>query len=152
MNYRERVSPSLSMYIAGALIVPAMIVVFLPINTLVGVILGIALYGGYVAFLVSSSPVIEVSDATLRVGAAQIPLRHVGAVTANETVPAARHAAGPGLDARAWTSLRGWVRTSVRVEIPDERDPIPYWLFSTRRPKELAKALDAAVAQLPKRS
>lgn len=140
------------MYIAGVLIVPAMIVVFLPINSLVGVILGVALYGGYVAFLVSGSPVIEVSDSTLRVGAAQIPLRYVGQITANETVQAARQAAGPGLDARAWTSLRGWVRTSVRVEITDERDPIPYWLFSTRRPQELAKALETAVAQLPKRS
>ena len=140
------------MYLVGALIVPAVILVFLPINGWVGVILGVALYGGYIAFLLSGSPVIEVSDSTLRVGAAQIPLRHVGKVTPFDTAQSARAAAGPELDARAWTSLRGWVRTSIRVDITDERDPIPYWLFSTRQPRELAKALDAAVAQLPKRS
>ncbi|MFD2758965.1 DUF3093 domain-containing protein [Gulosibacter faecalis] len=150
--YRERVSPSIWMYVVGALLVPAMIVVFLPINIFVGIILGLALFGGYLAILVSGSPTIEITDTTLRVGGARIPLRYVGRATANTTPDAARQAAGPGLDARAWTTLRGWVRTSVRVDITDDRDPIPYWLFSTRHPRELVERLDAAVAQLPKRS
>ncbi|MDQ1530339.1 MAG: hypothetical protein QOE37_444, partial [Microbacteriaceae bacterium] len=53
-------------------------------------------------------------------------------------------ARGVGLDARAWTVLRGWVDPVVRVPILDPDDPSPYWLLSTRRPEELIAALEAA--------
>lgn len=152
VKYRERVTPSVWMYLAGALVIPAVIVVFLPINVIVGVILGVAIYAGYLAMLLAGSPVIEVTATTLRVGSAQIPLRFVGTASANDSREQARAAAGPGLDARAWTTLRGWVSTSARVNITDTRDPIPYWLFSTRHPREFVRALEDAVAALPTRA
>ena len=34
----------------------------------------------------------------------------------------------------------------VKVEITDERDQTPYWLFSTKRPEELVEALGGAMA------
>ncbi|MGO2111963.1 MAG: DUF3093 family protein, partial [Pseudoclavibacter sp.] len=47
-------------------------------------------------------------------------------------------------DARAWLCLRGWSGTSARVEVIDESDPVPYWLFSTRHPDAVRAAIDAA--------
>lgn len=131
------------------MIIPAVFAVFMPINMLVGGILGVALYGGYVIALYTGSPIIEVDHTTLRVGSAQIPLQHLGAAYPHPTQDEARLQAGPKLDARAWTCLRGWVATSARVEIADEYDPIPYWLFSTRNPEQVVDAIREARSQLP---
>lgn len=147
--YRERVSPSIWVYAAGVMIIPAVFVVFMPINMLVGAILGLALYGGYLIALYTGSPIIEVDRTTLRVGSAQVPLQHVGEAYAHPTVEEARLQAGPKLDARAWTCLRGWCGTSARVEIADDNDPIPYWLFSTRHPEAVVAAIREARSQLP---
>jgi hypothetical protein len=58
-----------------------------------------------------------------------------------------RQARGPGLDARAFLCLRGWVQTGARVRIDDPQDPTPYWLLSTRHPDRLAAALAAAPSE-----
>ncbi|SJM65786.1 DUF3093 domain-containing protein [Gulosibacter sp. 10] len=148
MIYRERVAPSIWVYIFGALIVPAIIIVFMPINRAVGIILGIAVFLGFCVALYSGSPTIEVTSTTLRVGSAQVPLHYLGAASAYPTAEASRAQTGPRLDARAWTCLRGWVSTTARVEIVDERDPIPYWLFSTRHPEQVVRAIDEAKSRL----
>ncbi len=49
-----------------------------------------------------------------------------------------------GLDARAWTVVRGWIDPVVRIPLSDPDDPVPYWLVSTRRPEQLVAALDEA--------
>lgn len=152
MLYRERVAPSLWMYLIGALAIPAVITVFIPINIYVGIILGVAIFAGYCASLYGGSPTIQVDERMLRVGSARVPLNHVGSVTANDQPSAARRAAGPDLDARAWICLRGWVNTNATIEITDERDPIPYWLVSTRDPKALAAAITSAKRALAKQS
>lgn len=144
VRYRERLWPSLWVFLAGALILPAMLLVFAPISPVLGIILGIALYVGYAALLVTGAAVIEVTDKQLRVGSARVPLQFTGAATANSTRASARQAAGPSLDARAWLCLRGWVVTSAKVQITDADDPVPYWLFSTRRPDEVCRAIAQA--------
>lgn len=148
--YCERVAPSLWMYLIGMLAIPAVIAVFIPINILVGVILGVAIFAGYCASLYGGSPIIEVTDKMLHVGSARVPISMIGEVVANENKADARLAAGPGLDARAWICLRGWVTTNAKIEIDDDRDPIPYWLVSTRDPKALANAIASAKKQLTK--
>lgn len=144
VRYRERLWPSLWFFVAGLLVIPAMILVFYPINLPIGIMLGLALYVGYAALLVAMSPSIEVTDRELRVGSARLPLAVAGDVTAYPTRETARQAAGPGLDARAWLCLRGWAPTSARVDVADAHDPVPYWLFSTRRPDEVRSAIQAA--------
>ncbi|GGA57804.1 hypothetical protein GCM10011490_04580 [Pseudoclavibacter endophyticus] len=145
-RYHERVWPSAWMFIAALLVIPATVLVFLRINVWVGVFLGIAIYAGYVALLIVASPVVEVSNRQLRVGSARIPLTVTGDVTAYSTREAARVAAGPDLDARAWLCLRGWAPTSARVDVTDPVDPVPYWLFSTRNPDAVRAAIEAARA------
>jgi hypothetical protein len=39
--------------------------------------------------------------------------------------------------------VRGWIPGVVRVELRDPEDPTPYWIVSSRRPQELAKALSS---------
>lgn len=148
-SYRERVWPSIWMFVVGILVVPSVILVFAPIQLTVGIILAVTIYAGYVVFLVSSAPTIEVTSDRLRVGSARIPLRFTGRVDAFATKSTARQAAGPGLDARAWLCLRGWVATSARVEVTDQNDPVPYWLFSTRDPEAVRRAIESARAALP---
>lgn len=145
-RYRERVWPSVWVFLIGILVIPSVILVFLPINVGVGVMVGIAVYVGYVALLVGASPVIEVTDALLRVGSAHIPLTLTGDVRPYESRERARAAAGPDLDARAWLCLRGWVSSSARVDVVDEADPVPYWLFSTRHPDAVRVAVESARA------
>lgn len=141
IHYRERLWPAPWLFLATALVIPASLLVFFPISIPAGVAVAIALYLGCVALLFASSPRIEVADGELRAGRASIPLEHVGSVTAFAREDA-RAERGPRLDARAWLLIRGWVDPVARVEITDPDDPTPYWLVSSRRPAELAAAVE----------
>lgn len=83
---------------------------------------------------------VHVSGDELRVGAAQIPLRHLGEVV---SIPARykRRALGPELDPSAFVLHRPWIGSMLRIEITDPADPTPYWLFSVRHADELAALL-----------
>lgn len=83
---------------------------------------------------------VQVADGELRVGRAHVPLRFVGEVD----IIARQHkrqVLGPDLDPAAYLVHRAWVGPLVRVRLTDPDDPTPYWVFSTRRPEELAKVL-----------
>jgi hypothetical protein len=140
MAYRERLWPSAWVFVATALVIPASLLVFLPISPIAGVVSAVVMYGAIVVVLLATSPVIEVTDGMLRVGRAQIERSYVGAVTAHRGADATAER-GVRLDARAYLLLRGWVDGVVRIEITDDADPTPYWLVSTNRPDELVAAL-----------
>ncbi len=141
-SYRERLWPSAWMYGVIALVVPATLLVFSPIDLIVGGIVALVLAAGSTALLLTSAPEIAVGDGMLRAGRASIPVALTGeAIVARGDD--ARHEKGPGGDARAWLMLRGWVEPVVRIAVLDPDDPAPYWLLSTRRPEELVAALRA---------
>jgi hypothetical protein len=125
------------------LVIPASLLVFLPIDLTVGIIIAIVLYLGCVILLIVGSPVIQVTATELIAGRARLPLEFVGAVE-GYTGDDGRHQLGPGLDARAHLLIRGWVGPVARIEVTDERDPVPYWLVSTRTPDKLAAAITSA--------
>ncbi|MCX7522441.1 DUF3093 domain-containing protein [Microbacterium sp. STN6] len=139
--YRERLWAAPWLYIATALVIPACLLVFLPINQIVGIITALVLYGGIVAMLIASSPVIEVTERELRAGRAHIGLEFVGEATGFDGEHAVLER-GRLLDARAWLLIRGWVKPVVKVEVLDAEDPAPYWLISSRSPDKLVRALD----------
>jgi hypothetical protein len=140
MRYRERLWPAWWVFLSTALVIPASLLVFLPISPEAGVVVAIALYAAIVVALLATTPVIEVTSRVLRVGGARIERSFVGAVTAHTGADAVAER-GTRLDARAWLALRGWISGVVRIEIADDADPTPYWLVSTRHPAELARAL-----------
>jgi hypothetical protein len=142
-DYREKLWPTPWIYVVSLLLVPASILVLAPVSLPAGIATGVILYVAVIAALTTTSPVIEVHEGTLRAGRAEISLDLTG-----EAVPAfdadARIERGTGLDARAFLVIRGWVQPVVRVPIVDPRDPVPYWLLSSRRPKELAAAINGS--------
>ena len=143
--YRERLLPGPGIFVIAALLIPASLLVFLPINLTLGVICAAVLYGTCVILLVVSSPWIEVTDVALLAGRARLPLPHVGAATGFSGTDATQQR-GPKLDARAWLVIRGWISPVVKVDVLDETDPTPYWLVSTRHPNDLIAALKKAKA------
>jgi Protein of unknown function (DUF3093) len=143
--YRERLLPGPMIFVIAALLIPASLLVFLPINLTLGVICAVVLYGTCVILLVVSSPWIEVTDVALLAGRARLPLPNIGATTGFSGTDATQQR-GPKLDSRAWLVIRGWISPVVKVDVLDPTDPTPYWLVSTRHPNDLIAALKKAKA------
>ncbi|WP_166871721.1 MULTISPECIES: DUF3093 domain-containing protein [unclassified Salinibacterium] len=145
--YRERLWPSPWMYLATALVIPASLIVFLPINLVAGVVTAVVLYSACVVLMIVASPTIEVTDSVIAAGRARLPIELAGGVSVHEGEDATAER-GTRLDARAWLLIRGWVAPVVKIEVIDEQDPTPYWLVSARRPRELEQAIAKAKAKL----
>jgi hypothetical protein len=141
--FHERLWPSVWVFVSCALVMPASLLVCLPINLLAGVIIAIVLYVAIVIVLVASSPLIEVTRGRFTAGRATVPIGLLGDVRGyfGEEATLQR---GRLLDARAWLLIRGWVSPLVTVEITDPADPTPYWLVSTRNPDALVRAITTA--------
>ena len=83
---------------------------------------------------------VRIADGVLHVPGARIPLDHLGGVTPL-TREGTRRVRGPLAEPRAYVVTRGWLSEAVRVQVEDPEDDTPYWLVGTRRPAELAAAL-----------
>jgi hypothetical protein len=142
-TYRERLWPTPWLFISTALVIPATMLVFVPINFEVGVVTAVVFYLACVGALLLASPVIEVTDTEFRAGRATLPLPIAGAVEGFRGEEATLER-GQRLDARAWLLIRGWVSPVVKVENLDARDRAPYWVVSTRHPDALVEAISAA--------
>jgi hypothetical protein len=142
-TYRERLVPGPWIYITTALVIPAALLVFLPINVFVGVVVSLVMYVAAVTVLTVTSPVVEITDTEFIAGRARLPLANVGEVTGYSGGEATLQR-GRLLDARAWLVIRGWVDPVVKVEVLDDRDPAPYWLISTRQPDAVISAVSEA--------
>ncbi|MGA1446485.1 MAG: DUF3093 domain-containing protein [Pontimonas sp.] len=138
--YRERLSPSWWMIVALGLVVPATVLIFLPLNVVVGVVSGFVRWISSVAVLWVFSPVIAVTEEGLRVGTAYLEREFWGQAQAFRGLEA-RHERGPGAHGLAWLSLRPWIDPVVKIEVSDPEDPTPYWLISSKNPEALLAAL-----------
>lgn len=146
--FRERLWPSLGMFLATILLIPAALLTFLPISVPAGVIAAVILFLAANAVLIATSPRVEVTATELRAGAARLPVEIVAAAHPFDG-PEAIAERGVRLDARAWMLLRGWASGVVRIELNDPEDPVPYWLISSRRPEELAATLESLRPRRP---
>lgn len=138
--FRERLRPAPWLYVATALVIPASLLVFLPISTTAGIVVAIVLYAAVLVALFVTTPTVTVTPAELRAGRARLPREVIGEVSW-ATGDEATLERGQRLDARAWLLIRGWISPVVKVALTDPDDPTPYWLISTRRPQELVAAL-----------
>lgn len=86
---------------------------------------------------------VAVEDCELLVADAHLPLEFVGEVEVFGAKDK-RRVLGPHLDPAAFMLHRSWVGPLLRVQVTDPADPTPYWVFSTRKPEELAAILRAA--------
>jgi hypothetical protein len=139
-TFRERLRPAVWVYLATALVIPASLLVFLPISVAAGVAVAVGLYLAILIVLFVTTPTVEVIGGELHAGRARIPLGFVARAAGFRGAEATAER-GTRLDSRAWLLLRGWIDPVVRIELNDPDDPTPYWLVSTRRPEELVSAL-----------
>jgi hypothetical protein len=141
--YRERLWPSLGVWLVVPLLAVTAAVAVLPVSTTWAVVAATAVVVALAGWAVRASLVVAVDDEHLVAGRARLPLRYVGEVEAwrGEEARAQR---GPLLDARAHLVLRGWVGPVVTVRLTDPEDPTPYWVVSTRHPERLRDTLVGA--------
>lgn len=140
IEYSEWVLPNWTSFLPVLIIYPTLWLTFVPINETLGVWLGLGLTILFPALMVLKAPKIEVTSTTLRVGSAVIDRKFLVSARAIEGTDgfAAR---GRDLDSRAHIQFQGSVKSLLKVDLADPEDPTPYWLFSTRKPAELKKAL-----------
>lgn len=147
LQFEERLYPSVGMYLAYSLLTPMVALVAAPFGFTLAITLGATTFVTSLVLASVLSPLLVVDEVRLLAGKMSIPLTAIGEVS---EVPAnqLRNELGPNLDARAQLLVRGDIKSAVRVEISDAKDPTPYLMISTRRPAELVSALRANKTKL----
>jgi hypothetical protein len=85
---------------------------------------------------------VDVRDGEVRAGGAALPLAAVGQVAALDAAQT-RAMRGPRADPAAFLLARPYLPRAVYIEVTDQTQGRPYWLIGTRRPDELAAAIEA---------
>jgi hypothetical protein len=83
---------------------------------------------------------IYVTNQMLHVNKAKIDLKYIKSATVLTPVEY-KKMIGVAADPAAFLAINFWIRSGVKVELKDKKDPTPYWLISSRNPKKLVKAL-----------
>jgi hypothetical protein len=87
---------------------------------------------------------VQVANGTLRAGGAELPMAEVSEVVPLDEKQSTR-LRGPMSDPAAYMYSRPYLKQSVYLATNDPR--VPYWLIGTRRPAELAAAVDKCRAR-----
>ena len=103
--------------------------------------------GGCAALLLSWGRArIEVYDGELRAGSRTLSLATAGEVAALDEAQT-RALRGPRADPAAFMLIRPYLSLAVYIEVTGEHQVRPYWLLGTRRPAELAAAIERSRPQ-----
>ena len=142
--YKERVRPNFGTFVAVLTLLPAVTLVSEPFDFRVGIAVGSVLVLAIWAALLLLAPVIKLSKTALSVGRATIPRSLLGKIDeiSKDHIFQER---GPRLDPAAYKVFQGTVKTALKIAVKDPEDPTPYWIFSTRKPSQLATVLRARV-------
>jgi len=89
---------------------------------------------------VRSRMVIEIDENEVRINTAHIEHKYLGEVKVLD-IQEMRNARGRDADPSAFLAIRFWSPRGVLVRVKDSRDATPYWLISSKRGDELAKAI-----------
>jgi hypothetical protein len=100
----------------------------------------IILTGVLVFIAIRSRMIIEVDEKELKINDAHIDRKYLSEVKVLD-VEAMRNARGRDADPSAYLAIRFWSPRGVLIRLNDSRDSTPYWLISSKRADELAKAI-----------
>ncbi len=143
-TYDERLWPPVWLWVVGWLFVVMLAVSFDAAAGPVWGALALLVPGGLLTWgLISSAAVVRVADGELVAGPAHIPLEHLGVAEPLDP-DRSRAVRGPESDPAGYHLIRGWVPAGVKVAVTDPGDRAPYWFVATRRPQQLAAAIEAA--------
>ena len=85
---------------------------------------------------------VEISGGELRVRGGHIPLADIGGAVALDA-QTLRRVVGREGDPAAFLSIRPWVGPGVQLWVDDPDDPTPYWVISTRHPRQVVDLVRA---------
>ncbi|MFD3675316.1 DUF3093 domain-containing protein [Streptomyces sp. NPDC058613] len=144
LAYDERLTAPRTWWLIAVAVGSAMALIVLPYG-------GLAALGGFTAGTLvtcmwvsaQGSSRIRVTSGLLVADDARIPLSALGEVHVLEGEEA-RAWRTYKADMRAHMTMRSYITGAVRIENTDAADPTPYVYLSTRSPKALADALEAA--------
>lgn len=145
VRYREYVSPTPLWWATAVLIASCTVFMSWPVSKLWAVISAVVVVGLVIAGLLAARTRIVLTDDELVAGRAHISadlLTGARAFDAEESFVQR----GRELDARAFIEFRPWAKRVVRIDFDDPSDPTPYWLISSRRPDEFARAINERAA------
>jgi hypothetical protein len=144
-NYRERLRVPASYWLLG--LVCAAITgttLWAGFSVAVAIAVYVVIGGGCAAaLLIWGAASIEVADGQLRAGQATLPLREAGQVAPLDAAQA-RELRGPRADPAAFMLIKPYLKLAVYIEVSRSARGTPYWLVSTRRPAELAAAIESS--------
>lgn len=142
VTFAEKLTPGFGWWVGAALLAGMTALSVYPVWHWGAVIVPVVSFLLLTWALLSMSKSVVVTGQEFYAGVAHIDRSLVG-----EVVPLDKRRAflarGQDLDARAYLMTRPWVSAAVQVPIDDPADPTPYWIVSTRKPQELAAALNA---------
>lgn len=144
-NYTERLWPNTWLYIILLLTIPSTMLLFMPLNTTLGIALAPIVYISAALIFTLASPKITVAEGHFSAGYANIPVAYLGEITELDSDELTL-AIGIEADARAYLLVRGWIHKALKITNTDPTDPAPYWIITTRRPQALKTALEQARA------
>lgn len=142
-GYTERLTPAWWIWLVAFGFAGSFGVVLSRVSGRAALVVTVAVLVLCVVVLIRTTPTVRVDPDVLVAGPATLPLGVVAEVEPLEA-EAMRRALSVDLDLRAYLCLRGWIAGGVRVGLSDPDDDTPYWLVSSRRPEQLAAALQTA--------
>ena len=142
-NYHEHLRAPISWWVTGMVCAAIFgTTLWAGFSVLVAVACYLALGGGCAAaLLIWGRAAIEVVDGELRAGPAILPLSAAGVVAVLDAAQA-RALRGPRADPSAFLLIRPYLPLGVYIEVTDPNQRAPYWLIGTRRPADLAAAIE----------
>jgi hypothetical protein len=143
-TFHERLTPPWWLWaIGGVLVLLLGLAFYVALGLAAGAVVVLLFGGAQTWVLVTAAAAVSVQGETLTAGPARIPVSALGRVEVLDA-DRARAIRGPESDPAGYHLIRGWVPAGVRAEVIDAADPTPYWFVATRRPAELAAAIEAA--------
>jgi hypothetical protein len=144
-SYREQLRAPASWWLLGLLCVAMFgTTLWAGFSLLVAIAVYAVLGAGCAAaLLLWGSATIEVTSGRLRAGSASMSLSLAGEVAALDEAQA-RELRGPRADPAAFLLIRPYLKQAVYVEVTGQFPARPYWLIGTRRPAELAAAIESS--------
>ncbi len=144
--YKERVLPGLASCIPILLIYPSIYLVFLPIDTVFGNLLGILATLVGISAIVANSTVLKIDSTSFSAGRAHLGFSEIERIEVIQGESAFAERTSK-LDARAYVAIKSSVPKYLKVFLKStSEDPTPYWLLSTRRPEALKLLLDSKIS------
>ncbi|MBK9696922.1 MAG: DUF3093 domain-containing protein [Propionibacteriaceae bacterium] len=151
MEYRERLWVPAAWWVIGLFFAVSFVTaVGFYFGPWVSVVAGVLTGVGVIATLLwHGSILVRVDEQGVKADGAVLEWAWLGTATALDAA-ATRRRLGPGADHRAHLIIRGYITTAVELTVNDPDDAHPYWLVSTRRPRELVQAIEEARARMPR--